>query len=134
MATIVRFEDLEVWQLARKLAGDIFDAYNNSKCFFVDFKLKEQINAASGSVMDNIAEGFERGGRNEFINFLSIAKGSCGEVRSQLYRALDRNYISKELFEKLKTQTEELGKKLGAFINYLNTSNHKGTKFKNRVS
>ncbi|MFT3822932.1 MAG: four helix bundle protein [Chitinophagaceae bacterium] len=134
MATILRFEDLDIWQSARQLAHEVFDAYNNSEQFCRDFKLKEQINASSGSVMDNIAEGFERSSRNEFVNFLSIAKGSCGEVRSQLYRALDRNYISQELFNSLKDRTEALAGKIGAFINYLNGSSYKGNKFKNRVN
>ncbi|NII29498.1 four helix bundle protein [Pseudoflavitalea sp. X16] len=132
MATITRFEDLEVWQLARELANEIFQAYNSSELFLKDYKLKEQINGAIGSVMDNIAEGFERGGRNEFINFLSIAKGSCGEVQSQLYRALDRKYITQEHFDALYNKAKEIGQKAGAFINYLKESTYKGNKFKNR--
>ena len=130
MATISKFEDLEVWQLARKLAHDVFLAYTNSELFLKDYKLKDQINASSASIMDNIAEGFERNGRNEFIQFLSIAKGSAGEVKSQLHRAFDRNYISKELFDELYKATDELAKKIGGFINYLNKSSFRGTKFK----
>jgi four helix bundle protein len=132
MATIKHFEDLEIWQLARELALEIFKTYSNSSLFLRDYKLKEQINAASGSVMDNIAEGFERSGRKEFINFLSIGKGSCGEVKSQLYRALDRKYITQEQFCLLYGKSELLAQKMGAFINYLNASLHKGTKFKDR--
>jgi four helix bundle protein len=132
MATITRFEDLEVWQLARDLANQIYRTYIQSEAFSKDYKLKEQINASSGSAMDNIAEGFERGGRNEFINFLSISKGSVGEVKSQLYQALDRKYISQQQFDSLYNQAEEVGRKIGAFIKYLNKSPHKGSKFKDR--
>lgn len=132
MATITRFEDLEIWQLARKLASDIFETYNFSEAFLKDYKLKDQINASSGSAMDNIAEGFERSGRNEFVNFLSIAKGSCGEIKSQLYRAMDRKYILQDRFDYLYNKADELGKRIGAFMNYLNTSTHRGNKFKNR--
>ncbi len=80
MATISRFEDLEIWQLARQQANEIWLVYNEGP-FAKDFELKNQINAASGSVMDNIAEGFERSGNKEFVHFLLIAKGSNGEVR-----------------------------------------------------
>lgn len=132
MATITRFEDLEIWQLARKLTSEIFETYSNSEAFLRDYKLKDQINASSGSVMDNIAEGFERSGRNEFVNFLSIAKGSCGEIKSQLYRVMDRKYVLQDRFDYLYNKAEELGKKIGAFINYLNSSPYKGHKFKNR--
>ncbi len=70
-----------------------------TESFFKDFGLRDQINRASGSIMDNIAEGFERGGRKEFIQFLSYAKGSSGEVKSQLYRALDRDTLMKKHFK-----------------------------------
>jgi four helix bundle protein len=132
MATITKFEDLEVWKLARELANEIFETYTSSEEFSRDYKLKDQINGSSGSVMDNIAEGFERSGRNEFINFLTYSKGSAGEVKSQLYRALDRKYISIEKFDRLYQKADTIGKKDGAFINYLNSSEHKGNKFKNR--
>ena len=134
MATINRFEDMEIWKLARQLSQDIFETYQSSEAFMRDYKLKDQINAASGSIMDNIAEGFERNGRNEFINFLSYAKGSTGEVKSQLYRAFDRNYITKEIFEKHYLQADQLAKKISRFISYLNQSEYKGSKFKERVS
>ena len=111
---------------------EIFKSYTESEKFSRDFALKDQINAASGSIMDNIAEGFERSGRKVFINFLSIAKGSCGEIKSQLYRALDRNYILQPHFDYLWNKADVLGKKIGAFINYLAASTYKGTKFKNR--
>jgi four helix bundle protein len=134
MATVTKFEELEVWQLTRELANEIFELFTTSDGFSRDFKLKDQINGSSGSVMDNIAEGFERGGRNEFINFLTFSKGSSGEVKSQLYRALDRKYITQEQFNHLYEKTDLIGKKTGSFINYLNSSSHKGNKFKNRKS
>jgi four helix bundle protein len=132
MATVRSFEELEIWKMARQLAKDVHLLYPESELFSHDFALKNQINRSSGSVMDNIAEGFERNGRKEFINFLSIAKGSCGEVKSQLHRALDRNYLSIEKFETLSVNAHNLGKKIGAFMTYLNGSNNNGSKFTNK--
>lgn len=93
MATIKRFEDLEIWQTARMLSKKVF-LLSDVTPFSKDFKFRDQIRDSSGSVMDNIAEGFERSSRLEFVNFLSIAKGSAGETRSQLYRAIDQNYCN----------------------------------------
>jgi four helix bundle protein len=128
MATFSRFEDLNVWQAARVLSQDIF-LITKSDAFSKDYDLKRQILRSSGSVMDNIAEGFEREGKNEFIQFLSISKASCGETRSQLYRALDFNYIKETEFNSLKEQCESLSKELSGFINYLKKSDHRGKKF-----
>lgn len=131
MATIKSFEDLEVWQKARVLANEVWSqTLNNS--FSKDFSLRDQINRSSGSVMDNIAEGFERGGNKEFIQFLSYSKGSCGEVRSQLYRAKDRNHITEDEFNALTKHATEVGKQIGGFMNYLSQSEIKGSKFINR--
>jgi four helix bundle protein len=132
MATIKRFEDLEVWKKSRVLANDIYKIIT-SGTLAKDFKLRDQMNDSSGSVMDNIAEGFERSGRLEFINFLSISKGSAGELRSQLYRAFDREHINKELLDGLIEKTEEVGKMLGGFMDYLNEADIRGKKFQNRV-
>ncbi len=132
MATITRFEDLEIWQLSREYCKNIYPLTCVTP-FSRDYKLKDQINDSSGSIMDNIAEGFERMGKNEFIHFLTIAKGSCGESRSQLYRAFDRNYIDDKSLQDLVNASEIISKKTGAFISCLNQSNNPGAKFKDRV-
>lgn len=98
--------------------------------FSKDYKLKDQIRASSGSAMDNIAEGFERGSRKEFIQFLTIAKGSAGETRSQLHRALDQNYITQEEFEHSKAMCLSLARMFYAFIQHLNESELKGIRYK----
>ena len=128
MATITRFEDLEIWQEARRLAKEIHFISLETE-LKTDFRFRDQINAASGSVMDNIAEGFERNGNLEFRQFLSIAKGSAGETRSQLYRVLDFNYINEEKFTILKIDYKNLSGKINNFISYLNKKDFKGTKF-----
>ena len=128
MATINRFEDLEIWKEARKLAK-VIHTISIETSLNSDFRLKSQIKASSGSVMDNIAEGFERDGNIEFRQFLAIAKGSAGETRSQLYRLLDCGYISEAQFTDLRTDYERLSGKLKNFIIYLNKKDFKGNKF-----
>ncbi|RYZ49232.1 MAG: four helix bundle protein [Chitinophagaceae bacterium] len=125
MATISNFEDLEIWQLAPLQTND-FDWLVINTLLAKDYELRNQMNASSGSVMDNIAEGFERSGNNEFKNFLVIAKGSNGEFRSQLYRCLDRRYIMQEKFDELYAKNIKIGNKIMSFINYLQHTSFKG--------
>jgi len=128
MATIQRFEDLEVWKKAREICKNV-SLLTQKEQFSRDFSLKDQIKRSSGSVMDNIAEGFERGGNKEFINFLTYSKGSLGEVRSQSYRAFDYNYITDEEFNTLIADSISLSERIGKFISYLRNSDYKGVKF-----
>ena len=128
MATIARFEELEIWQLAVEQEKVIF-VLTLQGSFARDFSLIDQIRRSSGSVMDNIAEGFDRGGRLEFKNFLSYSKGSNGEVRSQIYRAKNRGYITSEIFEERISQNEEIAVKTTKLIQYLKLTDKKGTKF-----
>jgi four helix bundle protein len=129
MSKVERFEDLKVWQMARELCKEIHKL-TMKDTFSRDFKLVGQIIGSSGSIMDNIAEGFERDGNKEFIQFLSISKGSCGETRSQLYRAIDNGYISQEEFDAAYERSAEASKMLKGFIIYLKDSELKGNKYK----
>lgn len=118
MAKAKKFEDLYVWQEARALVGQIYKLAKN-RDFARDFTLRNQIARAAISSMSNIAEGFERGSRNELIQFLNIAKGSVGEVRSQLYIGLDQGYIDSAAFKTIEDSTLKLSRRLAAFIDYL---------------
>ena len=118
MSTINRFEDLDVWKESRAL-NKIIGTLIQEKKFKNNFRLINQIEGSTGSVMDNIAEGFERGTRAEFIQFLGYSKGSCGELRSQLYRALDRNYLSKDQFDELFKLASRISAMLHGLISYL---------------
>lgn len=112
---IERFEDIVVWQKAKVLSVNTYQVFSDSK----DFGFRDQIQRASVSVMNNIAEGYERQTNNEFIQFLYIAKGSCGEVRSMLHLAFAINKISESTFKELYNKCEEISKMLSAFIKSL---------------
>ncbi len=129
MGTFQTFEDIEVWQKARILTYEIYTISSQGQ-FGKDFGLRNQIRKASVSIMSNIAEGFERDGTKEFIQFLAIAKGSVGEVRSQLYIAMDQKYISQNEFDQLNDSVKEIGRMISGLINYLKGSNIKGVKYK----
>ena len=131
MAKIEKFEDLEICNISRDICKDIeilFETTSLGK----RYALKDQMDRSSGSIMDNISEGFERNGNREFINFLSYSKGSCGELKSQLYRSLDKNIISDEQFRITSEKIELVKNKIGAFMKYLNNSEIKGLKFNNK--
>ena len=132
MATIQKFEDLEIWQVARSLCQKIYPL-TFADPIVKDFRYKDQTRGSCGSIMDNIAEGFGRGSKLEFINSLTIAKGEAEELKSQLYRGLDNNYFSRQIFDELYNDAKLLIKKIAAFVSYLNKSNIKGQKFKERL-
>lgn len=128
MGTWKKFEEIKAWQRARKLNKEIFE-FLNTEPAKKDFAFKDQIRRSSGSTMDNIAEGFGRGGNKEFIHFLSISNGSVNEVKSQLYRALDQNYINQQKFDDLYNSASETSGMIIGLINYLKNSGWKGSKF-----
>lgn len=123
------FEDLEVWKSARELTGRIYKITSDGS-FSRDVGLRDQIRRASVSIMSNIAEGFERGGNQEMIQFLSIAKGSCGEARAQLYVALDQEYIPEKEGEQLIDEFKKLSIMINNFMAYLKGCDYKGVKYK----
>jgi four helix bundle protein len=123
------FEELERWQNAIVLDKEVYQFIMNST-LKTDFALKNQMLRASGSIADNIAEGFERGGNKEFIQFLFISKGSCGELRSQFHRRKLRNLIDEKVFEKFCDQIRTVSVKISNLINYLKNSELKGNKYK----
>lgn len=132
MAKIERFEDIISWQEARKLNNILGDLIDNGR-FKHNYRLINQIEGSAGSIMDNISEGFERSGNREFVQFLYIAKGSCGELRSQLYRALDRNYINQQEFDIFSSHAKRVSSLIHKLITYLENSEFKGIKYKNKV-
>jgi four helix bundle protein len=129
MPTFTRFEDMEAWRQARVLCGEIYRLSGRGS-FGKDFGLRDQIRRASVSIMSNIAEGFERGGTGEFIQFLAIAKGSAGEIRSQLYIALDQGYLDREEFARLSSLASDTAKLIAGLMSYLRKAGVKGTKYK----
>ncbi len=130
MATIHDFTELECWKLSRELSKEIFDLYMNIKPFWQDFALKDQIRRSSGSIMDNISEGFGRGNNKEFINYLGYSNGSCTEVRSQLFRALDSAYISSEQQQNLNAKIRFIEIQISSLLHYLNRTTYRGNRYK----
>ena len=127
MAKINSFEDLEVWQRAWKICQFVESLFNQTD-LGKNYGLRNQMETSSGSIMDNIAEGFDRDGNREFHNFLSYSKGSAGELKSQT--GFDKKLITKEQFESLLDMCEVEKNKIGASMNYLRNSEIKGQKFK----
>ncbi len=125
---VKRFEDLEIWQEARELCKRVFEI-TSKEPFCKDFKFRDQIRASAGSTMDNISEGFDRGGNKEFHQFLSISRGSAGEVRSQSYRAYDFKYIYSETLDEFLERTDSLSRKTFSLMEYLRKSDIKGIKY-----
>ncbi len=128
MSTIKRFEEIISWKEAREL-NRVLRKLIKEKRFERNFGLISQIERSAGSIMDNIAEGFERGGNREFIQFLYIAKGSCGELRSQMYRAVDDGYINDEEFNLISNHCNKISNLIFKLIEYLKNSDLKGQKF-----
>lgn len=129
MAAVRDFEELTIFQKARELSKKIY-LVTNKDGFKSDYRFVQQIRAAAGSIMDNIAEGFERTGNKEFLNFLYIAKGSCGEVRSQLIRANDVGYLTSEEFDELYSECRKLSAGIMNFIKEIKASDITGAKYK----
>jgi four helix bundle protein len=129
MASVKKFEDLDVWKKSRNLVNLIYLVTKKQE-FSKDWMLINHLRKTAISIISNIAEGFERDGNKEFINFLSIAKGSCGELRCQLIVAYDQNYIEEDQFKELSNLAEEISKSLKGLILYLQNSDYKGIKYK----
>ncbi|HXK29638.1 MAG TPA: four helix bundle protein [Candidatus Binatia bacterium] len=127
---VKNFEDLEIWKDARLLTREIYQLTKDTR-FSKDFALRDQIRRAAVSIMSNIAEGFERGGNQEFIQFLYVAKASCGEVRSQLYVALDQSYVTEKDCDDVSKSFRRLSIMISNLIDYLKHSEMKGAKYNN---
>ena len=133
MSKAQKFEDLTIFQMARELCKEVYAVTKEGE-FHKDVRFVQQIHASAGSVMDNIAEGYERDGNKEFINFLYIAKGSCGEVRSQIIRASDVGFLDNDTATKLYNDCLNLSKSIAKFIKSLKTSGISGLKFQDPSS
>ena len=131
MGTIKKFEELKMWQIAREVNKEFHFLVIEHREFSRNFSLVDQMRRSCGSIMDNIAEGFDRGGNKEFLHFLSIAKASASEFRSQLYRALDFNYLELERFNSLNDKITQIVKMIIKMMIYLKKSPMKGNKFNN---
>lgn len=128
MANYSSFEEMVIYQLAREQCNQIWNLIVTTS-LGQDFKLREQINGSSGSVMDNIAEGFGRGGNKEFITFLGYSRGSCCETKAQLQRCFDRKHIKEEVFLELNLKAQNIIDQISKFMNYLKASERKGSKY-----
>src|SRR5580698_8934477 len=129
MARIARFEDVEAWKKGRELRRAIYNCSRND-AFGKEFGLRDQIRRSAVSVTSNIAEGFERGGNKEFVQFLANSKDSCGELRDQLYASLDEQYITQDQFNILCGHAIEVSRMLSGLMRYLKQSEMRGPKFK----
>ena len=129
MGSIKKFEDLEVWKIGREICQFVEELFQTTK-LGTNISLRNQMERSSGSIMDNIAEGFGRDGNKEFHNFLSYSKGSCLELKSQAYRSFDKKLINQDQLDKMISITEFEANKIGAFMFYLRNSDIKGQKFK----
>jgi four helix bundle protein len=129
MTTFRTFEEIEAWKRARQLTREVY-AVSGREAFARDFALRDQIRRASVSIMSNIAEGYERNGRKEFIQFLSMAKGSAGEVASQLFVAFDQGYLSETQFKHLQESTLDVARLVGGLMEYLRRTPIRGTKYR----
>lgn len=128
MANYSSFEEMVIYKLAREQSNQIWNLILTT-ALGQDYKLREQINGSSGSVMDNIAEGFGRGGNKEFITFLSYSRGACCETKAQLQRCFDRNHINEITFLELNTNAQIIIDQISKFMNYLKASERKGSKY-----
>ena len=128
MSSVKNFEDLEIWKDARVLCKEVH-TLSEKECYRKDFGLRQQMLNSSGSVMDNIAEGFERNGNKELLQFLFIAKGSLGELRSQLIRSFDKTFLNDQELNLFLNEIKLLGSKMWKFISYLRASDLKGIKY-----
>jgi four helix bundle protein len=132
MATFKRFEEIESWKKSRELTNLVYQV-SRKPAFARDYNLKDQIRRASVSIMSNIAEGHDRGGTAEFIQFLATAKASAAEVRCQLYVAADQGYIDEQEFAELTILTTQTAKMISGLITYLRNSGYKGVKYKTAI-